>query len=190
MAPSPAGCYATPVRAWIALLAALCGGCLEFGDKDAKVPGDELGMYQVTGRLTVDTCKADVLGVKDPWRFQVRLSRFDRDLYWLNGREAIVGDIAADGVSFEFQTRVDVDLEPAQGPMPGCIIERRDVASGKLSADGPDVEGFEGDLSFTYSPKAKTDCSFYVGYEGTFATLPCTIGYAVEAERTGVVDKP
>ena len=164
----------------VVLCSGLTSAC-EFGDGDAKVPGQALGSYEVTGRLKEDTCKAPALGVTDPWQFEVKLSRFERDLYWLNGREAIVGEIGDDDVSFRFETRVDIELVAPKGRAPGCTIERADVANGKLSSSDEDVETFNGEMHFTYSQKDKSDCSAYDG-EG-FAALPCAIGYAVGAVR-------
>jgi hypothetical protein len=100
------------------------------GRHDAKTPGEELGTFAMTGHLERDECEAAVLGVVDPWEFQVRLSRFVEDLYWLNGREAISGSLAPDERSFRFDTAVDVELiEPRRG-RPGCTLTRRDRASG------------------------------------------------------------
>jgi hypothetical protein len=174
------------VRAPIALvLVVSCVGCLQLGEGDAKVPGDLLGTYHVTGRLRQDGCRAPVLGVTDPWAFEIKLSRFGYDLYWLNGREAIVGDIAADGVSFRFETRVDVDFEKAEAARPGCTIERTDRAAGKLAANGTDVPSFESELQFSYTEGDGSECAAagVVGPASGFPMLPCTIAYELKAAR-------
>jgi len=173
------------VRHAIAIVfAAASAGCLEFGDGDAKVPGEPLGTYRVTGRLEDDGCRAPVLGVTDPWHFEIKLSRFAQDLYWLNGREAIVGEIAADDVSFRFETQVDIELSEMHGRVPGCTIERTDRAAGKLGSGGTDVATFEGGLSFVYSQEEHSDCSAAVeGPESGFAVLPCTIAYGLRGVR-------
>ncbi|HEX3852604.1 MAG TPA: hypothetical protein VHW01_16665, partial [Polyangiaceae bacterium] len=66
----------------------LCGGCVGHG-QDAHEPGDRLGTYHVSGALMNDSCQAAVLGDTPNWAFDVKLSRQDDTLYWLNGEEAI-----------------------------------------------------------------------------------------------------
>src|SRR5688572_8948316 len=125
------------------------GACWDFGQAgDAKVPGEALGTFDVTGKLNQDTCKAPVLGVTNPWQFGVKLSRTEDALYWLNGREAVTGSIASDRKSFTFETRVDVRVEAARGAYPGCVFERADTARGKLSTTTNDVDAFEGSITF------------------------------------------
>jgi hypothetical protein len=153
------------------------------------IPGDELGTYGVVGSLSGSTCGDGALGATDPWQFEVRLSRADRELFWLNGREAIAGRLEADGVSFSFETRVDVELIPAEKGRPACVISRYDRATGLLSADNTDVESFAADLRFEFAVAASDgsvgyDCSPAIGVSGGFAALPCSMGYDLEAVRT------
>jgi hypothetical protein len=164
-------------------LAPVLTGCLEFGKvDDAKAPGDMLGTFDVTAELDQSTCGEGALGSTDDWRFQVKLSRFQHDLYWLNGREAIVGSIGKDGRSFSFETRVDVDIPVEQGGDPACRIERSDAAAGKLSDDDATVESFEGTLSFTYRAEDVLDCEPWLLTPGAPARLPCTISYEMRAK--------
>src|SRR5687767_12516258 len=115
-------------RAFVFCVFFACGCAEPNPDNDPKVPGDLLGTYALTGRISRDSCGAELLGAPDPWTFQVKLSRFQRDLYWLNGREAIVGDIAADGSTFHFSTRVDVSIGAPVRGTPGCVVSRFDTA--------------------------------------------------------------
>jgi hypothetical protein len=164
----------------------LCSGCLGHG-QDAHEPGDRLGTYHVTGKLVTDSCKASVLGVSADWAFDVKLSREDDTLYWLNGQEAIPGTIASDGKTFDFESGVVVTLEAAQGVHPGCIIDRSDAANGKLSSSSTtDVPSFSVDMSFAYAQESGTQCAGYVGVEGGFAGLPCTVSYSLTAKRTAL----
>jgi hypothetical protein len=169
------------------LLAVAClanGGCLEFGKvDDAKEPGDALGTFDVSAEREEATCGDGAFGSPESWRFQVKLSRFEHDLYWLNGREAIVGSIGKDGRSFSFDTRVDVDIPVEEGGDPECRIRREDSASGKLSDDGVDVETFEGDLSFRYSIIEDSTCESFLVTPGAPARLPCRITYTMSASR-------
>lgn len=168
----------------LVLIATALAGCLEFGKvDDAKVPGDLLGMYAVTGELEETTCGEGALGASDQWQFEVKLSRTEQDLYWHNGREAIVGSIGPDGRSFAFQTRIEVEAVPASRGRAACRVARDDSASGRLSATGPDVESFDGSLEFRFRALQGTDCALWLGSEGAPATLPCAMKYALSAER-------
>src|SRR6478735_10047373 len=98
----------------------LSGACVGHA-QDAHEPGDRLGTYHATGKLVSDNCQAAVLGVSKDWQFDVKLSRESHTLYWLNGEEAIPGTIANDDVTFDFQSGVEVTLEPPRGVRPGCV---------------------------------------------------------------------
>ncbi len=159
--------------------------CLNFRKvDDAKAPGDLLGVYQVKGKLADSSCGEGALGAGPTWDFNVKLTRLANDIYWLNGQETLVGDIAADGRSFSIQSGVESKLsDPGRG-QPGCIIVRHDDAEGRLSDSGTDVESFEGMLSFRYAEKAGSDCSEWIGTQGAVETLPCDIAYDLEGVRT------
>jgi hypothetical protein len=133
-----------------------------------------------------DSCQAAVLGVTPNWAFDVELSRETDTLYWLNGEEAIPGTIAADGKTFDFESGVQVTLQAAQGVNPGCIIDRSDAGNGKLSSSSTDVKSFSINLSFAYAQESDTQCAGFVGVEGGFASLPCTVAFAMTAERTAL----
>lgn len=167
---------------WLALPLA---GCLNFRKvDDAKAPGDLLGTYEVQGKLEDSTCGQGALGADDTWGFEVKLSRFENDLYWLNGRETIVGDIGKDGRTFSFQSAVEATIaEPGRGK-PGCAVHRTDDASGRLSDTGADVESFEGTLGYTYQAVSGSDCSDWVGTTGAVSVLPCKITYSILGERS------
>jgi hypothetical protein len=161
------------------------GGCLNFRKvDDAKAPGDMLGVFQVQGELKDSSCGDGALGAPKSWSFEVKLSRFENDLYWLNGRETIVGDIASDGRTFSIESAVEVTVsEPGRGK-PGCKVHRTDDAEGKLSDAGSDVKSFDGTLAYTYVAVADTDCSDWIGTEGAVTALPCSIRYAIQGDRS------
>jgi hypothetical protein len=162
------------------------GGCVGHA-QDAHEPGDRLGTYHATGTLLGDSCQAAVLGVNRDWQFDVKLSRQSHTLYWLNGQEAIPGTIASDGVSFGFESGVEVTLQAARGARPGCVIERTDNASGTLSSSSTtDVPRFDVDMSFDYQVKSGSECAAFVGVEGGFASLPCRVSYTLSAKRTAL----
>jgi hypothetical protein len=179
----------TSARCLLSVACLASAGCLEFGKvDDAKQPGDALGTFDVTATLEQSTCGDGLLASPESWHFQVKLSRFQHDLYWLNGREAIVGSIGKDGRSFSFDTRVDVDIPPEEGGDPECRIRREDSASGKLSADDADVESFEGDLSYRYGIIGDASCDSFLLTPGAPTRLPCTIGYTMSAARSAPAD--
>jgi hypothetical protein len=162
------------------------------GRHDAKTPGEPLGTFAMTGKLERDECRASILGVVDPWQFELRLSRFVEDLYWLNGREAISGVLAPDQRSFSFETGVEVTIEPARGRRPACIVSRRDTVSGSLLPSAQNPTRVEAKISFTYQPAERlkganqvSDCSDIIGVSGGFASLPCRIDFTLSGERAG-----
>jgi hypothetical protein len=163
----------------------LCTGCVGHG-QDAHEPGDRLGTFHATGTLTSDTCQAALLGVTSSWAFDVKLSRQADTLYWLNGEEAIPGSIANDGITFDFESGVEVSLQAAQGAQPGCTMTRSDAANGVLASSSTDVPSFTLNMAFTYAAEAGSQCAGWVGVQGGFAALPCTVRYSLSAQRTAL----
>jgi len=163
----------------------LCGGCVGHA-QDAHEPGDRLGTYHASSALTSDTCQAAVLAASADWQFDVKLSRQESTLYWLNGQEAIPGTIAKNGTTFHFESGVEVTLQAAQGARVGCVIERTDSATGELSSKGSDVLTFTADMRFGYAVKAGSQCSGFIGVEDGFASLPCQVDYSLTARRTSL----
>lgn len=164
-------------------MALVCASC-KFGQGDAKVPGEPLGTFEVIAELDSSTCGAGALGSTDLWEFEVQLSKDYDQLFWLNGREVIPGRIASDGESFEFDTRVQVEvLEPEPGVL-GCTLNRQDRASGRLDYQDEAVNSFTGRLTFAYTPSSDSDCSPLIGVEGGFSALPCEMKYDVIGSNT------
>jgi hypothetical protein len=160
-------------------------GCAPYDpDRDSKIPGELLGSYAMSGQLKADSCNADLLGAPDPWKFELKLSRFERDLYWLNGREAIVGDIDADGTTFHFKTRIDVGLTPAAKGSAGCVVSRYDQADGKLTSEGDAVTSVSATLSFRYEAKPGSECLDIIGVPGAVQQLPCSMSYGLAGDRS------
>jgi len=161
----------------------LCvAGC---SGKDPKVPGESLGTYAVTATMTSSTCGPGALGAKDLWEFEVKLSQDGHDLYWLNGAEAIPGDIAGDGVSFGFDSHVIVNAIEAGKGQPGCAISRTDTGSGTLSSAEPPVASFQGTLRYGFTALAGSDCQALMAVEGGFHALPCEMTYGLKGTRSG-----
>lgn len=167
----------------LVLAASLALGCGNLG-KDAKIPGDELGTYHVIGRLETSTCGPGALGSSDLWEFDVKLSRDRGELYWLNGQDVVPGRVAADGVTFGFDTEVVIPVRDAGRGRLGCTVVRRDTAAGTLTVSGAEVPSFAGRMRFGYTARESSDCSELVGVEGGFAFLPCEMSYDLTAVRT------
>jgi hypothetical protein len=152
----------------------------ELGDEDPKQPGEVIGFFAIDGAISDDTCGAESLSAPEKWSFQVKLSRDDGALYWLNGREAIVGDIDDDG-RFGFSTHIDVRLAAPRGAFKGCTMVRSDSAAGALATND---EKLSGTLTYAYSEKSGTDCSeFATGVDGSPLLLPCRLSYALKGAR-------
>jgi hypothetical protein len=183
---TPAG-YSKGMRAFTRALcilsAALALGCMNSQDldhEDPKAPGDVLGFYALSGGLSEDTCGAESLSAPAKWSFEVRLSRDGSAFYWLNGREAIVGEIDKAG-AFDFETHIDMPLAARHGAAKGCTVVRRDLAKGTLakSEDSLNVK-----LSYAYEATAESDCSeFITGTAGMPEALPCRMTYSLEGVR-------
>lgn len=164
-------------RSPLVILLGLASGACGDTTGDAKVPGEPLGRFAITGTLSEDECRATVLGVVDPWSFELRLSRLHDDLYWLNGREAIAGRLGSDERSFEFDTQVDWVFEAPRGTKPGCTIARRDLAGGKLHPNAAEPERLSAEIAFIYDVRSGSDCSDIVGVSGGFSRLPCRVTF-------------
>ena len=173
--------------------ALLAGGCVEaFGDKDAHQPGEPLGSFHVVAKQTANGCGEGALGSTASWSFDVKLSKDQSQLFWNNGEEIVVGTLSGDG-SFAFTSGVEMDMRSGAsgegggsgGPkLPPCSIDRTDTASGALEG-GADVTGFQGKLSYGFAPTTGSSCGDLVsGPSAAFATLPCSMTYALTATKT------
>jgi hypothetical protein len=164
--------------------AALSLGCLEFHEgEDAKVPGDEVGTFQVQAKLRDSSCGSNALGSKDTWEFPVRLSRDGSNVYWLNGREVIAGELASDGRTFDFDTVVSVTFSEAQPGRPGCRVARRDRARGVLADASTNAASFAGRLRYEFEAEPGSDCSELMLDPTGLAALPCVMEYSMRAAR-------
>lgn len=169
---------------FVGVAASLSLACMQqpqeaLDDQDPHSPGELIGFFSVTGKIADDSCGADSLNAPATWDFTLKLSREGSTLYWLNGREAITGDIDRKG-AFSFQTHLDMPLSTQHGAVKGCTVVRSDSASGTL--DGED--SFIGTLSYDYNAKSGTDCSALpLGADGYPLALPCTFSYRLSGTR-------
>jgi hypothetical protein len=177
----------TRAHSFLSLASCLLAGCVQPGEQaeghqDPHQPGEEVGFFSVTGKLGDDTCGADSLNAPAKWDFQVKLSREGSTLYWLNGREAIVGDIDKSG-RFAFETHLDLPLSDTHGAARGCTVVRSDSASGSLENS---EAAFSAELAYGYAATVESDCSSLpLGTAGLPLALPCRLAYALSGERSG-----
>jgi hypothetical protein len=152
-------------------------------------PGEPLGTFAVVAELSSSSCGKGALGAADPWKFEIKLARFERELFWRNGREDITGTLEKDGVTFRFDTRVEAEAVPAGRGVAACVLSRKDHAEGRLSSAEGDVLSFEGSLDFEFSQVEGSDCTSIIGVPGGFEKLPCAMSYdPVEGSRTEAPD--
>jgi hypothetical protein len=161
----------------------LLSSCIEFGEPRDDVPGELLGDYAVVGRLETNDCGEGALGSTDRWDFDVRLSRQGSELFWGNGREVITGAIADDRRHFTFEATVAVAITEPKGQQPGCTVRRTDRADGELHGIDDDVAGFDGTLSYSFTEADDADCSALTEAPDGVSALPCSMTYALVAER-------
>lgn len=134
-------------------------------------------MFQVTGKLAHDDCGAESLNAPSKWSFHVKLSREGDTLYWLNGREAIVGDIDKSG-AFSFETHLDLPMSEAHGAVKGCTIVRSDRATGDVDSS------LSATLTYAYAAKAGSECeTLPLGVNGLPLALPCTLSYSLSGDK-------
>jgi hypothetical protein len=172
-----------------ALSALALAGCAEmFGTDDPHQPGSELGVFHVSAIQQTNSCGAGALGSTASWEFDIELARGEQgQLFWGNGAQIIVGEIAADGRSFTINSVVEVDMRTEETlGMPPCSLRRDDSATGVLDGKDNDVSGFVGSMSFAFSPTVDSECSDLVppAEQPTFVTLPCSMSYQLDALRT------
>lgn len=158
--------------------ASLAFGCVQqpqdgLDDQDPHSPGELIGFFSVSGKLADDSCGAESLQAPATWDFDVKLSREGSTLYWLNGREAITGDIDRSG-KFSFQTHIDLPMTKPHGAVKGCTIVRSDAVSGSLEGDS----ALSATLTYAYSAAAGSDCAALpLGADGLPLALPCSLSY-------------
>jgi len=173
----------TPVLRLLSLALVATSGCAnpgELGDEDPKAPGEVLGFYTLSGKLSDDSCGAESLDAPSEWSFDVKLSRDGSTLYWLNGREGIVGTIDKAG-SFSFATHLDLPLAESRGAVKGCTIVRTDSAAGELASS---EESLSMKLTYGYTAKTGSDCAeFTTGTDGMPNVLPCAMAYSLRGQR-------
>jgi hypothetical protein len=136
-----------------------------------------LGNYAVTGTISTNTCGAG-LGAPSPWSFTVQLSQNGSTMYWnaLDGSPLSYGPVSGSTANLSGST-AGAD-STADGSAGACAMSRLDAVVLDLTGSPP--TSFTGTLTYTFDVEPGADCS---DQAGTYATLPCSLGYALTATR-------
>ncbi len=150
-------------------------------------PAEKLGRYTVTGALTESCAESGLLAMPAELVFVVDLHRVSSSvLRWTQGAQRFTGSFENDN-SFVVGSyvRVDMRAESEDSKLPDCVIERYDERRGSfVDGDGGQYSGFEGQLVHQFVPTAESDCADLLQGENAIAqSLPCTIGYELQAQR-------
>ncbi len=157
--------------------------------KDPTNPGEPVGTFHVTAKLTQTSCGQP----PNPWEFDVRLNHDGSVLYWIQGSLPISGQVDASARA-KLTTSVTSELRHADEvkKTPSCSVERSDALSVALSTaastpavDPGDVHSFSGVMTYTFAPTQDSDCNDQImANGGGYDALPCTVTYEVAGTMT------
>ena len=165
----------------LASAVALAPGC---SGKDPYNPGQPLGVFHVTGKLTSNAC-VGAGGAPDPWEFDVKLNRDGSTLYWIQGGLPVKGTIdASQHALLQSSGTTELRAADAKNKVSGCALTRTDSLNATLGAgDAPTT--FTGSLDYAYNPTPESDCSDQLAVAGGgWASLPCNMAYTLTAKKS------
>jgi hypothetical protein len=172
---------------------ALCGCSDFFGTKDRNAPGEEIGVFHVSGALDpTSNCTELVAAQPNPWNWDLTLRRDGSTAYWISGGSPLQGTLDSSGaLNFAFSQTVLVHDADAGAQVGACYMSRADTFTAKLSGDSGDAgpHTLAGTLTYVYSVPSGSDCSDIVGprtadHPGTtFTNIPCFMKFAVTGSR-------
>jgi hypothetical protein len=151
---------------------------------DPYNPGTPLGTFHVVGKLDSNAC-GDVLGVSDPWEFDIKLAVDPGRLYWVQGGPAVGGvmDASSHATLQSSDTRTMHEADTKKG-IGFCSITRNDSVDVTLAGD---QASFTGTLSYQFVATDGSDCSDQLTDSGgSFAALPCTTKFVMTGTRTAL----
>lgn len=178
----------------VVLVASAVGlaGCVKVNPTDGSVTDDgapdppdvegELGAFDVAAKLKDTTCGVGALGMANEWSFVVGLGSDGADATWDVGNGPVDGEASGTNLTFDASFVIDM-RKGGDGSLPACSIERHDLA--KATLDDEDAPtGFEGTLTYTFTPVAGSNCAdLFIGNTAQFAALPCAVQYGVKAKK-------
>jgi hypothetical protein len=159
-----------------AACAAGCSGVLAKGDGHAI--GDDIGRFSIDGKLETSTCGDGMLGGPSNVTFDVFLSEAPPHVYWNSGPDSVEGDLARDGVHFDFESETVVVLPGSESAATTCTVVRTDTSSGVLD-DPKAARSLTGSHTSRFAPQGRSDCAAAAAAAGVGA-LPCTMRYGID----------
>ncbi len=164
------------MRVFLVPLACIaCVACL------AHEPGTSLGTYAITGTLTTQSCGASMQSqIEDPWDFDVRLSRSDSILFWLQAASPPLSGIIDPSGNATITTTQSYDLSTNDAGT-GCSVLRTDTFVAALGT-APDPTDFSATLTYHYELADGAQCGGLLA--GQFDVVPCDVSYILAAKRS------
>jgi hypothetical protein len=153
-----------------------CSGVLAKGD--GRAIGDDIGRFSIDATLETSTCGDGAIGGPSSITFDVFLSESPPRVYWNSGADSVEGDLARDGVHFDFHSEKVVTLPGSESAADTCTIVRSDASSGAL--DDPNAaRRLTGSLEYRFAIQGRSDCTAALAENGVNA-LPCSMRYRME----------
>lgn len=162
---------------------AFVGGC----QPTASLPGTSLGDYNVVGTLGTNTCGSGI-NPTNPWDFTVELSEDGTTLYMAktDGTDEVSGAVASTAATLTSVVTSNVDGSDAGGAGTCDMTDATTFTLTLATAAAP--ASFTGSVSYTYSAatgvSSAVNCTDQLTASGgTYATLPCTVTYALAGTK-------
>jgi hypothetical protein len=140
-----------------------------------------LGNYAVVGALGTNTCGSGI-GATNPWDFTVELSEDGTTLYMAqtDGTDEVSGTLSSTAATLTSVVTSNVDATDAGAGL--CdLTQATSFALTLSSASAP--KSFKGTATYTYSVAtlaSTSNCTDQLSASGgEYATLPCTVSYAL-----------
>jgi hypothetical protein len=159
-----------------ALGVAGCSGVLAKGD--GRAIGDDLGRFSIDATLEKSTCGDGALAGKAEVTFDVFFSKAPPHVYWNSGADSVEGDLAPDGVHFDFRSETVLTLPGSEPARDTCTIVRSDASTGALD-DAESARRLTGSLEYRFTIQGRSDCSDALSEMGV-AALPCSQRYSLD----------
>lgn len=157
--------------------------------KNPYEPGEKVGTFRVTAKLTQSTCGQP----PNPWEFDVRVNTDGSTVYWIQGAYPIAGEVDASGhTTLKASVTEIVRAADEKKKLAACSIARADVldmlladADAKPAVDPNDVKTFTGLISYSFTPTEGSSCEDQLTQSGGgYDALPCVVSYQLTAKLT------
>ncbi len=159
--------------------AAVTASCI---GKSPYDPGTSLGTFAVVGHVQTNNC----LVAPDPWTFSVKLADDPGVFYWVQNDVPVEGSLDGAGNVTLTSTSSEEEDPPDDAGNGGCTMQRVDTLTGTTS--GSPITGLTGTLTYAFSTASGNCADQLTQNGGTYATLPCTLSYAITATQTAAPD--